>query len=273
MNKHINTISILGYGWLGAPLAQELSAQGYSIKASTTTAEKLGSIRQAGLQPYKLSLSPDLECDAPDFFDTDLLIINFPPKRRPDIIDFHTAQIQNLITAILRHNIPNIIYISSTSVYPSLQNTVTEDDTTPPDKDSGKALRIAEELLAALPNQKTTFIRFAGLVGGDRLPGRFLAGKTDIPDAQSPVNLIHRDDCIGIISTVIEQNVFGEIFNACMDEHPTRKEFYEAAAAKAGLPLPLFAPQTQLSYKIIDSSKLKKMTGYQMRYTNPMDIL
>ncbi len=273
MNKDIKTISILGFGWLGEPLARKLADYGYSVKASTTTPAKLDSIRDAGLQAYLLSLSPALECPDLEFFLTDLFIINFPPRRRTDIIDFHTAQIVSLIKVIVEYKIPKVLFVSSTSVYPSTQGVVTEDEHLVPDKDSGKALRIAEELLMALPEQKTTVLRFAGLIGGDRIPGRFLAGKSDIENGNAPVNLIHRDDCIGIISQIVEEGVFGEIFNACMDEHPTRKEFYEAAARKAGLPLPRFLPQTDCKFKIIDSSKLKSMLAYQMRYANPMDIL
>lgn len=33
------TVSILGCGWLGLPLAEQLLAEGYSVKGSTTRAE------------------------------------------------------------------------------------------------------------------------------------------------------------------------------------------------------------------------------------------
>ena len=35
------TITILGCGWLGLPLAQTLVKEGYSVKGSTTTEDKL----------------------------------------------------------------------------------------------------------------------------------------------------------------------------------------------------------------------------------------
>lgn len=273
MANDIKTISIIGYGWLGAPLAQNLHAQGYQIKASTTTASKLERIADAGIKPFLLSLEPHLVCSDDDIFHTDLLIINFPPRRRADIVQYHTEQMRSLVQAIIEHSIPNVLYISSTSVYPSVQRVVTEDDRLPAEKGSGQALQIAEDMLMSLQDQQTTVLRMAGLVGDDRLPGRFLAGKTDVDNADAPVNLIHRDDCIGVISSIIEKKIFGQVFNVCMDEHPTRRAFYEAAAKKAGLPVPHFLPQGQCKYKIIDSSKLKTMLGYKMRYTNPMDIL
>lgn len=273
MANDIKTISIIGYGWLGGPLALHLLAQGYQIKASTTTESKLHEISAAGIKPFLLSLDPDLVCKDDDIFNTDLLIINFPPRRRADIVTHHTAQIQSIIQPIIEYSIPKVLYISSTSVYPSVQRIVTEDDILPAEKGSGQALQIAEQLLMSLPGQQTTVLRLAGLVGGDRLPGRFLAGKTDVDNADAPVNLIHRDDCIGVITNIIDRQMFGQIFNVCMDEHPTRRQFYEVAAKKAGLPMPLFGTQTDCKYKIVDSSKLKTMLGYQMRYTNPMDIL
>lgn len=273
MGNEIKTISILGYGWLGAPLAQHLLSKGYHIKASTTSESKMQSIAEAGIEPYLLSLDPRLSVNDFGFFQSDLLIINFPPRRRPDIVPFHTEQIRSIIQPIVEYSISNILYISSTSVYPSVQRIVTEDDILPAEKGSGQALQIAEELLMSLPGQQTTVLRLAGLVGDDRVPGRFLAGKTDVENADAPVNLIHRDDCIGVISSVIERKAFGQLFNVCMDEHPTRRQFYEAAAIKAGLNLPQFGSQSGCKFKIVDSSKLKRMLGYQMRYTNPMDIL
>ena len=50
----------------------------------------------------------------------------------------------------------------------------------------------------------TTVIRFGGLIGYDRMPGKFLTGKKDLPNGDAPVNLIHRDDCVQIIYQIIK---------------------------------------------------------------------
>ncbi len=40
----INTISILGSGWLGLPLAERFVTQGYRLKISTTSPDRLSKL-------------------------------------------------------------------------------------------------------------------------------------------------------------------------------------------------------------------------------------
>lgn len=266
-------VSLLGYGWLGKPLAKALQALGYTVKASTTTSEKLDLIEAEGLQSYLLALDPELTVSNMDFFDSDVLIVNFPPKRRADIVDYHTKQIEALLNAVRLSTIKQVIFISSTSVYPSTNKVMLENNVEPADKPSGVALQIAEKLLQNERQIQSTIIRFAGLIGNDRVPGRFLSGKTNLKNGFAPVNLIHQDDCVNIILEILRQDVWGEVFNACMKEHPLRKEYYIKAAQKANLPEPVFVDSESKSYKIIDSSKLERVLSYSFKYTNPLDIL
>ena len=72
----MTTISLLGCGWLGTPLANRLSASGYSVNVSSST-QRLFS--NETLSPYVIRL-PD--CIVPHFFDCEVLIIMVPFKRR-----------------------------------------------------------------------------------------------------------------------------------------------------------------------------------------------
>jgi nucleoside-diphosphate-sugar epimerase len=200
--------------------------------------------------------------------------LNFPPHRRDDIVAYHRKQYEALIKQIEHSNVKNVLMVSSTSVYPSSNKVVVETDAKNPEKGSGEALLIVEDLLQNIKNRKTTIVRFGGLIGYDRNPARFLASKTDLKDGNSPVNLIHRDDCIAIISEIIKQEKWGEIYNACCDEHPTRKEFYTLAAQKSGFAIPEFVDdESSKQFKIIDSSKLKAELAYTFKYKSPLDSL
>lgn len=95
------------------------------------------------------------------------------------------------------------------------------------------------------------------MIGSDRKPGRFFSGKKQLKNGDAPVNLIHRDDCIGIIQHVIENEIWGEVINACCPIHPTRKDFYKIAAKKDGFALPEFIDGKK-NYKIINCDKLKQ---------------
>ena len=45
------TISILGSGWLGLPLAEHLVKQGYSVNLSTRDTAKFPALQQVGANP------------------------------------------------------------------------------------------------------------------------------------------------------------------------------------------------------------------------------
>ncbi len=268
----METISILGCGWLGLPLADYLIGKGYKLKGSTRTRSELEVIKSHGIEPFYLVLDPDLRGDnVDDFFNCDVLVVNFPPERRDDIAEYHTSQIRSLIARIESSPLTKVLFVSSTSVYPDLGREVSEDDDAPPEKPSGIALLEAERLFRLSSRFETTIIRFGGLIGYDRMPGRFLAGRKGITGGNAPVNLIHRDDCLGIIHRIIERSVWGETFNACADEHPLRKEYYTAQALKLGLDPPGFEDGGG-GFKIIRSDKLKKLLEYRFKHPDPRFI-
>lgn len=270
MNK--KRVSILGCGWLGFPLAKQLLKSEYLVNGSVTSTDKFDLLTDSGVRPFKLLLNEfSLEATDPTFFEADVLIISIPPRRIEAIERIFPAQIAQLIPFILRYKIEKIIFISSTSVYPENGQNACEDDVLQPQKDSGKALILAENLLIDQPEFKTTVIRFGGLIGADRNPARFLQ-KNGKPVANVPLNLIHQDDCIGIISGIIEKDLWGEILNACSPEHPYKKEFYGKAAEISGMSAPEF---TDLNgeFKLVDSSKLIRLLDYSFIYKSPLDYL
>ncbi len=265
-------ISILGCGWLGVPLAKELIRHGYFVRGSVTSVEKLDTLRLSGIESYRILLNENcLEINDSSFFDADVLIISIPPRRIQNIEQIFPAQIKQLIPYILKFEIRKVIFISSTSVYPENKQVVNEGQIFQPQKSSGEALVLAERMLMQNPEFKTTVIRFGGLIGADRNPARFLQ-KSKTKVANVPVNLIHLDDCIGIICSVIQQEIWGEILNACCPEHPLKKEFYGKAAEISGLSLPGFSDEDG-DYKVVDSSKLIQKLGYTFKYMSPIDYL
>jgi len=266
------TVSILGCGWLGVALGKYLRNRRFSVKGSVTSPEKFGLLRTSGIVPYRIVLNDtDVEVDDPTFFETEVLVISIPPQRIDGIERIFPTQIAQLIPIILKSGIRRVIFISSTSVYPENLKTATENDVLTPDKESGKACLAAENLLNHLTDFETTILRFGGLIGADRNPARFLL-KSDRAVANIPVNLIHQDDCVGIIAAILEKDLWGETLNACCPEHPLKKDFYGKAAQISGLPVPLISDHTE-AYKIVDSSKLKRLLKYKFKYPSPMDYL
>jgi len=273
-------VSILGCGWLGRPLAQHLVAQDVRVHGSTTTPEKVDALREDGVEPYLLTLTPELTGeDVSALFESPILVLNVPPSRTADDAEVHyRRQIDAVCEAAADGAVEWILFASSTGVYPNVERTVTEADQPPgrPDalpgtrRSTGRAVLAAEERLMTDSSFAATIVRFGGLYGGDRHPGRFLAGRSGIGRPEAPVNLIHQDDCVTLLATLLDQDVRGEVFNACADAHPTRRALYTRAAEVLGLEPPTFDESDTTTGKRVDNQRVKDRCGYQFRHPDPM---
>ena len=269
----MRTVSILGCGWLGEPLALSLKEAGFSVRGSARDPEKLPALLEKGIEPYLIDIAPEVSgVGAEEFFSSDVLFINFPPERRDDIETYHEKQIGNLIKAISNPKGKMVIFASSTSVYPNTNGVVREQDSLNPVKQSGKALVRVERLLMEHPGIDATVIRFSGLIGYDRAPIKSIRRKKLVLNPDCPLNLIHRDDCIEIVQSVIDLDVRNTILNATCDEHPTRREYYSREALKYGIEPPLFETESVPEYKIVSNERLKKTLGYRLIYPDPLRI-
>lgn len=257
-------ISILGCGWYGFELAKTLSADGHHIKGSTTSPEKLSLLKESDIVPYLINLSEEDNHSDPLFFDSEILIIAIPPKR--NTIEQHNfvTKIKKITAAAEASRIEHVIFISSTSVYGDKNAEINEHTPASPDTDSGKAILLAEGLLQEKASFSTTIIRFGGLFGPNRNPGRFFAGKKDIPNGQAPVNLIHLNDCIAITQKIISKAAYGHIYNACSTDHPSRAEFYTHAAIQSGLEPPQFKDEL-LNWKRVNSISIPEYLDYTFK--------
>lgn len=258
-------ISILGCGWLGLPLAAHLIEKGYTVKGSTTSPSRIGALESEEIEAFIIELSPDeVLGDSHGFLqNSKTLIIDIPPKLRGENAVSFVHKMKTFIEkAVLNSSIENVLFISSTSVYGEEALTVTEETAEKPEALAGKELLETEHFLQKQTTFKTTILRFGGLIGGSRNPAKSLSGKTNIANPNAPINLIHQDDCIGIITAIIEQNCWNEKLNASAPFHPTRKEYYTSKAQELDLTLPQFE-ENSVSGKVIDSSKLIARLDYK----------
>ena len=271
MNKQI---SLLGCGWLGLPLAKTLIENGFSVKGSTTSEKKLSLLEANKIQPFLLSLQEDkIDGNITEFLnDSEFLIIDIPPRLRGDSSISFVAKIKTLVSQIEKSTIKKILFVSSTSVYSDVFpiKEITEETPTNPDTESSMQLVEVEELLLGNPNFKTIILRFGGLIGEDRHPIKFLAGKENVENPDAPINFIHQEDCIGIISAILKHpETSGQhdniIFNAVTPQHPKREEYYHKKAKNMNLALPTFVKNTTSKGKIISSTKIERFLGYTFK--------
>lgn len=270
MNKQ--TISILGCGWLGLPLAKQLLKKGYKIKGSTTSENKISVLKEHEINPFLLALYEDkIEGNIHDFLnDSNILIVDIPPKLRSLTSENFVSKIKLLIAAIEKSNIKKVLFISSTSVYADgfPIEEITEETPTNPETESGKQLVETEQLLLSNTTFETTILRFGGLIGEDRNPIKHLAGREKVANPEAPINFIHQEDCIGVITAILEKSVWNDTFNAVAPQHPTRKEYYITKAKELNLIPPTFDEDSTSNGKIVSSAKIAKKIEY--RFIKPM---
>ncbi len=280
----MNSISIFGCGWLGLPLAEAFIAKGYAVKGSTTTPDKLEMFRQKGIEPFLLDFRDENLPD--DFLKSDVWIFAFPPRSKRTDGQWYWQAIDRLSNLASDYYAKKVLHLSSTSVYPDLPPPNATSSYSPPQEgdenlmmtedakltleNSGSpSLLIAEQFVLSIPNSHTYVLRLGGLAGYDRLLARHFAGKNDLKGGNNPVNLLHRDDAVGSILHLIENNSAPGIYNICSPEHPTRQELYFHDCLRFGMSLPHFADDHEKG-KVISSEIIQEY--YQFKFQNPMEF-
>ena len=265
-------VAIVGLGWLGMPLAVALTARGWQVTGSKTTPDGVEAARMCGIESCQLQLTPELECDADELealLSVDALVITLPASRTAQGGENYLRAVQNLVDSALAFNVPRIIFTSSTSVYGNDAGVMKEQSPLRPVTVAGQTLVELENWLHDLPGTSVDILRLSGLVGPKRHPGRFLAGKTDLPDGEQGVNLVHLDDVVAAIILLLQTPKGGHIYNLSAPAHPARQQFYPAVARQLGLTPPGFLPGDGKQGKLIDGNKICDELGFEYRYPDP----
>ena len=247
----MKTFTILGYGWLGAKLAQNLKRD-YNIKVSVRNEDKLLDFKNLGYSSFILN-EYDFSC-LDELLDTNYLFINYPPSKFDDYLGF----LEKIYSCKKIKNIEKIIFISSTSIYPNFE--ATYDENCFIENPSNKLVFDAEELVL---NKTNIILRASALFGEDRIAGRRLANKkVDFP--KTKINFVHRNDVISATVFAIKNDLNG-IFNLASKQHPTKEELYSFNAQKYGFEKPIFSDDKNSIERIIDGSKIEKF-GFEYKY-------
>ena len=267
-------VGIVGLGWLGLPLAQSLAAAGMQVVGSKTTRDGVEAARMCGIESYLLELTPEPVCEADDLaalLSVDALVITLPASRTAAGGEGYRRSVQALVDSALAFNVPRIIFTSSTSVYGERSGVVKESSELTPVTVAGRTLQELEDWLHDLPHTSVDILRLSGLVGPERHPGRFLAGKEGLSNGEQGVNLVHLDDVISAIRLLLQRPTGGHLYNLCAPGHPTRAQFYPTVARQLGLTPPTFTPdeETKDGGKIVDGSKICRELGFEYAYPHP----
>ena len=227
-------VSVIGLGWYGEPLAGELKKRGHEVRGTTTREEKKAALELRGISAAVLG-HPALP--PADLLGSDVIVLNIPP---------FTGQLEWLKLWPWRG--AKLVFVSSTSVL------------------AGTSPILQEEERWVRENfDRAAILRFGGLLGGGRHPGKFLSGRENVPHRLWPVNLLHLEDAVGFTLTVLEKNLSGT-FDVVCDEHRSREEFYTEFARRRNLPPPLFDQSDSSTRAAIPNNAVK--AHYTFRVTD-----
>lgn len=261
----MQSVGIIGCGWLGLPLGKKLVDAGYRVIGSTTTPEKLKEIEEAGIDPVLLSFNPMPEGqNFNKLFKAETLFVNIPPRSRSNPPEFYREQIKYIKYQLQNSSVKRVIFISSTSFYPNTGDVVTEKTTYDLANGSTKAV-VWGELEISQIKQQLSILRCGGLMGENRIPGKWFAGK-ETTGAETPVNYIHQEDVIEYVLWLLENGTWPTIKNMVSDQHPTRKQVHEAMAAKYDFAPPVWIDPQVLTSKIVESN-----VPTSLNFKSPLD--
>lgn len=241
-------------------MAEQLVSKGYHVKASTTLESRLPKLKSIDVEPFIIDIGK-LQSNIQTFLQTNVLVINIPSK--------NTYSFSILAKELEKSKVEKVVFVSSTSVYKNSNKIISESDSA---ESTEHPLLKIENLIRNIDSIQTTVVRFGGLIGYSRNPGKFFVKERVVHNSDSPVNLIHRDDCIEIICQIIEQEAWGNVFNCCADTHPTKKEFFTQAINSIGNEIPEFTKSKTKSFKIISNQKVKQFLNYEFLHSDLMKI-
>jgi len=242
-------IMIAGAGWLGRPLALALNDSNNHVTVLSRSDEQSGFFNAQHISLITL-----------DYLQIEHSKINSEPNKTLILCVPPVANYSTIINGLITTLAPNyIIFSSATSVYSQTTGEATE-------ASSLGGNPVLEEAEALIINSGIPYciLRYGGLIGEDRNPATHFSGKRNIPNGASPVNLIHREEIIEIITKVIDKNIHG-IFNVVYPSHPTRKEYYEMQCVKRGLLACEFTEDG--TGKIVNGSKISTLLNRPYRFS------
>lgn len=230
MFNQVMKISIIGLGWYGEALARVLLQNGHQVAGTTRTEAKKTALQALGVETHLLAFP---HTPPATLLNSDVIILNIPPF----VDELEWFKEWNWSPESW------IIFISSTALFPKAES---------------KNALLLEEQEEWIKKFFTNWsiLRFGGLIGGGRHPGKSLSGRKNLPRRMWPVNLIHQKDAVGFTLTVLKEKLQQKTFLVVSDEHPRREEFYRDYCLEKGLPLPEFDQNDKSMGKIVPNQEM-----------------
>lgn len=250
------SVSIIGCGWVGKALAQQLKGNDYHVLASYRSQTTQANLVALDINAKSLTLPLDeagfLACGDDErhtshaLFQVDVMVIAIPPQLKKGQTDY-AKKVNQLVALAEKGCVKTIVFLNSTAIYNGLHGEV--DELSQLDLEAAKVAPLyeAEQAVKQFSGQ-SYILRLAGLVGPKRHPGRFLQLKREFANANSQVNLVHQADVVNIIELLSEQQPkqnHSVTYDVVSQTHADRRTYYRTAAKALNLPEPYFNDENE----------------------------
>lgn len=276
-------VLIVGCGYVGLPLGAELVKLGYEVFGLRRSPDGDDSLKTVGVSPLHADIT-QLQTLAMLPAGVDW-VVNCAASGGGEAEAYRQLYLQgtrNLIEWLAGSPPANFVYTSSTGVYGQNDGSVVKETSpTEPATETAKVLVETEHVLLAAARETKfpgVILRVAGIYGPDRgyLLKQYLKNEARLEGKGGRfLNMIHRDDLIGVIIAALKSGRPGEIYNAVDDEPVSQYTFFEWLAGTLGKDLPPSAPEDTevnrkrgVTNKRVSNRRLKMELGYQFKYPN-----
>lgn len=271
-------IAIIGCGYIGKAVAALWKQRGFHVTATTRTPERLHELAEVAQKSVILKGNDEREF-IPLIAHNDAILITTAADS-PEHYEsayLHTAQIFRHL-ALEMDKPCDLIYTSSTSVYGDHHGRwVDETSELLAKGDQAKILIEAEKTYASLEELgwNVCIFRLAEIYG----PGREISNRirslkgSSLPGTgESYTNMVHKTDCAHAIQYALRCHLTG-VFNLADDDHPLRKELYDAVSDKFALPRVKWDPTLSSIHEGSKRVSNHKIKGQGFAFLHPHRVL
>ena len=253
-------VVILGCGWLGQIVGEDLAQKGANVFGSYRRTEVKEKLSLIGIDGFELDFNESTKIPRHITQGATHVLVFITPSSSK------TVSYDILLSELLAQFSDDVyvIFSSSTGIYPKEAGIYNE--TYSFDPDTSNRLLPAETALKKLFGNRITILRLAGLIGPKRHPAYNLSGRKVLNDGMAPINLIHAFDIVTAIDWLINNDYFGHTFNLVNPYHLAKREYYSEAARYLGTDPPIFGTEPATD-RLIEGNAIEEQTSFRYHHT------
>ncbi len=259
-------VFIAGCGFVGLATARLFHARGWEVIGGTHSEESTARLAGEAFPSLAVDIADAAALAARSELQGLDAVVHCASSGRGGVEAYRRVYLEGARNLAIVLAPRRLVFTGSTSVYAQTDGAwVTEESAAAPDRETGRILREAEDVVLAAGG----FVaRLAGVYGPGRsvLLKKFVSGEAVIEgDGGRWINQVHRDDIATALVSLVEHGARG-IFNVSDDEPMTQRAVYAWLAEHFRKPLPPSGPiatdrKRGWTSKRVSNAKLRALGG------------